>query len=183
MTGIHPFRALGLVILVAVFLTSPGGAQTRRLPPTSTPPVKFVPKFEALAETPLLMDGLNLANYRSLEKHLKKKPADAETWTFARGQALIIAETGNLLLLRPPRNKGRDTWMKLAMANRDAAGALARQLGAQDYEKSKAAFASLTASCNRCHTTFRAPVRIGPEREAAPGSRADARQPHGFPKE
>ena len=25
-----------------------------------------------------------------------------------------MAETGNLLLLRPPRNEGRDTWMRRA---------------------------------------------------------------------
>src|SRR5262245_51093607 len=74
----------------------------------------FTPKFEALAETRLLMEGLAHPNYRSLNKLLKQKPADVETWTFARGQALLVAETGNLLLLRPPRNNGRDTWMKLA---------------------------------------------------------------------
>ena len=65
-----------------------------------------MPKFEVIAETSLLMDGLNQSNYRSLEKLLKQKPADAETWTFIRGQALLIAETGNLLLLRPPRSGG-----------------------------------------------------------------------------
>ena len=52
------------------------------------------------------MDGLNLPNYRGLDKLLKQKPADADTWTFIRGQSLLIAETGNLLLLRPPRSGG-----------------------------------------------------------------------------
>ncbi len=82
-----------------------------------------MPRFEAVAETKLLMEGLAHPNYRALEKHLEGKgPPDGDTWTFARGQALLIAETGNLLLLRPPRNDGRDTWMRRAMDMRAVGG-------------------------------------------------------------
>ena len=137
------------------------------------PAPRFTPKFEALAETRLLMEGLAQPNYRALEEHLQRKPTDVDTWGFARGQALLVAETGNLLLLRPPRNQGRDTWMKQAMDMRQAAGTLARQLGGRDYEGSKAAMVNLTTACNRCHQTFRVPVRLAPfsdpaDRGAAP---------------
>jgi hypothetical protein len=141
-------------------------AAPERLP---QPALRFTPKFEALAETRLLMEGLAQPNYRALEEHLRRKPADVETWTFARGQALLVGETGNLLLLRPPRNQGRDTWMKQAMDMRQAAGVLARQLGNRDYEGSKAALAGLTTACNRCHQTFRVPVKVAPQ--PAPGAR------------
>src|SRR4051812_28081921 len=99
--------ALGAPLAALVWTAE---AAPQRLPAPDREPArapaapKFVPRFEAVAETRLLMEGLAHANYQGLERLLKEKPADADTWGFARGQALLIAETGNLLLLRPPRN-------------------------------------------------------------------------------
>jgi hypothetical protein len=167
-------RVVALALLPPGLLCTAEAAQPERLPrpqrlPQPQPASRFTPKFEALAETRLLMEGLAQPNYRSLEEHLQRKPDDLDTWAFARGQALLVAETGNLLLLRPPRNQGRDTWMKLAMDMRQSAGTLARQLGNKDYEGSKAAMANLTTACNRCHQTFRVPVKVAPQ--PAPGAR------------
>src|SRR5437660_10953444 len=100
--------------LAALLWAAEAAPQKPRLPdptrePAADPPParapaaqKFVPRFEAVAETRLLMEGLAHANYQGIERLLRQKPADDETWMFARGQALLIAETGNLLLLRPP---------------------------------------------------------------------------------
>jgi hypothetical protein len=134
-------------------------------PPTTQPPKpaeKFVPKFEVVAETRLLMEALNQANFRALEGMLKQKPDAVDAWTFARGQAILIAETGNLLLLRPPRNQGRDTWQMRATEMRDSATALAKVLARSDFEGSRAALVQLGNACNRCHQTFQVPVRIAP---------------------
>jgi cytochrome c556 len=120
------------------------------------------PRLEAVAETRLLMDGLAQANFRGLEKMLKDKPADADAWGYTRGQALLIAETGNLLLLRPPRNQGQEAWMDRSTALRDAAKSLAKACGNRDYEASRAAFGDVANACNRCHQTFRISVRIVP---------------------
>jgi hypothetical protein len=125
------------------------------------------PKMEAVAETRLLMEGLAEANFHGLERHLKGKPADAETWTFLRGQALLIAETGNLLLMRPPRNKGEEAWMARAADLREVATALARAAGRADYERCRGGLSVLASVCNRCHQTFRVPVRMEPFGEAA----------------
>jgi hypothetical protein len=172
-------KRFGLVALSGLLLAVQGAAQSSRRPerlpvrptPAPDPRPRVVPRFEALAETRLLMAGLANANYRGLEKLLKKEPADVDTWTFARGQALLVAETGNLLLLRPPRSTpARDAWMQRAMDLRAAAGKLARAAGTRDYEASRSALAGLADACNRCHTTFRVSVRVGPrdEEEAPP---------------
>jgi hypothetical protein len=168
-------RAAGLVVLAGLLLAVGATAQTRRLPPPRTPPrtptprpATITPKFEVWAETRLLMEGLNGANYRGIARLLKEKPPDNDTWIFVRGQALLIAETGNLLLLRPPRNAGRDAWYRHAMDLRAAAGNLARRAGARDFAGTKAALTGLTGACNRCHQTFRVPVRITPEPEEGP---------------
>jgi hypothetical protein len=161
----------GLVVVAGGIVATSLFAQTRRAPERLPPPPesrfmpenKFTPRFEALAETKLLMEGLALPNYRAVEKHLQGKgPQDVDTWMFARGQALLIAETGNLLLLRPPRNEGRDTWMRRAMDMRQSASDLARGLGNRDLVRSRSALTDLTNKCNNCHQTFRVPTRIGP---------------------
>ena len=159
-------RAGSLLALAFALLAAGGSAQTLRTQPQPQQKnEKFTPKFEALAETRLLMEGMAHPNYRSLHRLLKEKPADNETWVFARGQALLLAETGNLLLLRPPRNNGRDTWMKLAMAMRDEAGELARKAAARNHVGSKAALTNVTNACNKCHQTFRVNVRVGPDKD------------------
>ena len=162
----------GLVVLAIGLAATSLSAQIRRAPERLPPPesrsaeAKFTPKFEALAETKLLMEGLAHPNYRAVEKHLQGKgPDDVDTWMFARGQALLIAETGNLLLLRPPRNEGRDTWMRRAMDMRQSASTLARRLGNRDLARSRAALLELANKCNNCHQTFRVATRIEPNGE------------------
>jgi hypothetical protein len=131
-----------------------------------------VPKLEPVAETRLLMEGLAHANFRGLERLLRQKPAEAEAWTFARGQALLVAETANLLMLRPPRNQGEQVWLERATDLRSTAAQLARSLGNKDYERSRDGLTSLANSCNRCHEAFRTPVRITPFAAPPAGDRS-----------
>src|SRR5437764_14655 len=106
--------------------------------------------------------SLSEGYFKGMERLLKDKPADGETWTFVRGQALLVGEAGNLLMLRPPKNGGQDAWMDRAAELRESATALARAAAARDFDKSQRALVSLANVCNRCHQTFRAPVRIEP---------------------
>ena len=129
---------------------------------------KVVPKLEPIAETRLIMEGMAHSNFRGLERNLKKDPIDDQSWAFARGQALLIAESANLLMLRPPRNPGETAWMERSMDMRAQAQQLAGHLGKKDLERSKAGMQTLAASCNRCHTTFRVPVEIAPFQQVEP---------------
>jgi hypothetical protein len=123
---------------------------------------RFVPKLDPVAETKLVMEGLALPNFKGLERHLGQAPKDNQAWTYARGQALLIAETANLLLIRPPRNQGQDRWLERATELRTSAAQLAQSLALKDFEGSRTRLASLAASCNRCHQTFRVQVQIAP---------------------
>ena len=146
------WRPLLLAGLAGVVLVAPAEPQTQ---------VKPLPKPEAVAETRLLMEGLAQANYRGLERLLRQKPDGAEAWAFARGQALLVAETANLLMLRPPR-QGPTTWLDRAADLRTAATRLARSAAAGDLDRSRAGLTELAATCNRCHQAFRVPVRLTP---------------------
>jgi hypothetical protein len=148
---------------------APRPIPARPAPAASRP----ITRLEPIAETRLLMEGLAQPNFRSLERLLGEKPADLETWTFVRGQALLIAETGNLLLVRPPRQQGQAAWTEKATAMRTAATSLARAAGSQDFGRSRAGVVELANTCNRCHQTFRIPVHVTafaepPERKGEP---------------
>ncbi|MBI3824019.1 MAG: cytochrome c [Planctomycetes bacterium] len=123
---------------------------------------KVVPKLEPIAETRLLMEAIAHANFRGLERNLTKKEIDEQSWVFARGQALLIAETANLLMLRPPKNQGEAVWFERSMDLRKQAMLTAQEVAKKDVERSKASLRSLAASCNRCHQSFRVPIEIAP---------------------
>jgi hypothetical protein len=154
-----------LAIAAALLLSTPAVPQGVRVNPAAKP----VPRLEPVAETRLLMDGLNQANFSGLEKMLKEKPADGDGWTFARGQALLIAETGNLLMLRPPKNQGQDAWMERSRELREAATGLARAASARDFDRSRTALTEVANACTHCHQTFRVAVRVVPFAEANEG--------------
>ena len=124
---------------------------------------KVQPRLEPVAETKLLMEGMADPNTRALGKLLAAKPKDAEGWAFTRGQALLLGEMGNLLMMRPPKTKaGEEAWMAHAADLRESATALAKAAAAKDYLQARTSLAGVANSCNRCHQTFRVGVRVDP---------------------
>jgi len=128
---------------------------------------KVAPKLEPIAETKLVMQGLASANFKGLERILADPPKDDKAWVYARGQALLIAETGNLLMIRPPRNQGEATWFERSIELRTKATQLAKTIASKDFNASRAEFVGLANSCNRCHQAFRVPVQIEPFADGA----------------
>jgi hypothetical protein len=164
----------GVLVGAALLLAAP--AATPQLPrpiPGKAPAVaKGSPKLVAVAETRLLMDGLTLPNFKGAEGLLRKKPDDAEAWKFLRGQALIIAETGNLLMVRPPRNKQAQTaWFNSAANLRSAAKALGESAASRDFERSRTNLVNVANACNRCHQTFRVATEVEPFAEPGGGEK------------
>jgi hypothetical protein len=121
------------------------------------------PALEPVADTRLLMQGMANANFRGLERLLQQQPSNAQAWAFARGQALLIAETGNLLMLRPPKQKeAQIEWFQKAGQLRETATSLARAAARQDYVTSRRLLVSTANVCNSCHATFQVQVEITP---------------------
>jgi hypothetical protein len=145
-----------------------GSALAQSQGPGPAPSTKITPKMEPIAETKLLMNGLAHANFRGLERLLAQEPTEQQGWVFARGQALLIAETANLLMLRPPKNQGQPAWFERSAELRKQAASLATTLAQKDYAGSRAGLRQLSATCNRCHQTFRVDAEIVPFAQAAP---------------
>jgi hypothetical protein len=120
------------------------------------------PSLEPVAETKLIMQGVAQSNFRGLERLLKTEPPDVQTWTFARGQALLIAESANLMMLRPPKGEGQAIWFQQAMKLRGDATDLARATVAKDFVNSRKGLVQVANTCNSCHRAFQVKVEIVP---------------------
>lgn len=145
--------ALGMIVVlvgVPVGLAQQPAAVKKNVPPRLVP----------VAETKLLMEGLAHPNFQGIERILTKDAPTMEAWTLARGQAILIAESANLMMLRPPRNAGQDAWMQHAAKMRDSATELARRVGKREHADSRSGLSALAEQCNRCHQSFRVDTKI-----------------------
>jgi cytochrome c556 len=66
---------------------------------------------------------------------------------------LILAESGNLLLMRPSDDDQAD-WEKYSVEVRKLGGELYRAAKAKDYEQSRTHYEAMLKSCNACHDQF-----------------------------
>ncbi len=152
-------RIRGLGFAMVVLLSGWGLSQVQSQPLKP----KLSTRLEPVAETKLLMEGIADPNARGLARLLADKPREAEAWVFVRGQSLLLAELGNLLLLRPPKTRAaEDAWMAHAAELRGYATTLARAAAAKDYLAARSALADVANTCNRCHQTFRVAIRVDP---------------------
>lgn len=91
--------------------------------------------------------------YKRLKSALAQAPADNAAWKGIKSDALILAEGGNLILLRGPDEK-REAWRKHSIEVRSAGAELYRAGKAKDYPAAKAKWATLLMHCNACHDDF-----------------------------
>jgi len=80
-------------------------------------------------------------------------PKDDKSWAEVRGQAIALAESGNLLMLGS-RAKDRAAWMKFSRAQVDAAEAAAKAAAAKNGDQLSAASDALYETCAACHKVY-----------------------------
>lgn len=80
-------------------------------------------------------------------------PETAEEWATVRNNAMIVAESGNLLMM-DPRARDRDQWMVLSRAMVEAGKQAVAAANAQDTAAVFNAGAALYESCSRCHAVY-----------------------------
>ena len=80
-------------------------------------------------------------------------PKDDGSWEAVRGQAVALAEAGNLLILGS-RVRDRAAWMKMSRAQVDAAEAAAKAASAKNAEQLSMAADALYETCAACHKDY-----------------------------
>lgn len=80
-------------------------------------------------------------------------PETAEEWATVSNNAMIVAESGNLLMM-DPRARDRDQWMVLSRAMVEAGKQAVAAANAHDTAAVFNAGAALYESCSRCHAVY-----------------------------
>ncbi len=129
------------------------------------------PPFREIADTKQLMTSViepaaevywdSVGIIMDIKEGMREiKPRTEEEWTAVRDAALVVAESGNLLLL-PGRIRGDGPWVKLVTEFTETARAA---LAAAQSKDAAAVFdtgGELYLACSRCHEAF-APHSLRP---------------------
>lgn len=81
-------------------------------------------------------------------------PTDAKGWMAARNQAVLLAESGNLLMVGA-RVRDNINWMTMSRALVDAAVLAVTAAEKNDAKALEAATDSITVACMECHRPYR----------------------------
>jgi hypothetical protein len=150
-----PIR-IGVGVLCLVFTGGWGisGRTTQPLTPqeADSPPTK---NAAVATDTSMhdFMEGVFQGPYRRLKAAIATEPKDNAGWKLIRSESLILAEGGNLLLLRKPE-KDADKWTEYSIASRDFGAELFKAAKKKDYSAAKKAYEKMLTSCNACHKQF-----------------------------
>ena len=83
-----------------------------------------------------------------------RTPKTEAEWTVLEGQALMVAESANLLML-PGRARDQKQWMADAKLMLDAGAAAVKAAKAKNVEAIAALSDQLMESCTSCHKNYR----------------------------
>jgi hypothetical protein len=86
-------------------------------------------------------------------KAASEAPSTAAAWTELHGQALALAEEGNLLMIgnRPP---DRGEWMRMSRAMIDAAASAVKAIDAKNADALSMAGDQIYETCESCHAKY-----------------------------
>jgi hypothetical protein len=107
----------------------------------------------AVATTADIMTALVAPSSTVVFRAASEPPRDANDWIALRAQALMLAESGNLLLIGT-RVRDEDEWTRQAAALRDAAAAAAKAAAAKDATALSEAGERVYETCEQCHQQY-----------------------------
>ena len=91
--------------------------------------------------------------FHRLKEQMAKPPQDKAAWGEVKSCSLILAEAGNLLLMRLPKENAQ-AWKSLSCEQRESGGQLYLAARKRDFEAARKHYAVMVTKCNACHTKF-----------------------------
>ena len=83
----------------------------------------------------------------------ERRPRTKEEWDNVRNHAMMLAESGNLLMM-PPRAKDGGEWMKKAQELVDTATVALRAAEAKDVDRLLNVGGEIDEACENCHKKY-----------------------------
>jgi hypothetical protein len=148
-----------LIPLCAMMLAACGPSQTSQAPAAATNATPFHP----VASVKDLMNWIIDPNADALwgsvgtviseDGHEEFHPISDEQWAALRNSAAIVAESGNLLMMKG-RAIEEDEWMKASRGLIDAAMLVVQATEAKDKDALFDAGGTLYEACTACHSKY-----------------------------
>ena len=89
----------------------------------------------------------------SKEGVLERRPKNQEEWDAVRNAAIMLTESGNLLMM-PPRAKDGDVWMKRSQAMIDTGLAAWKAAEAKNVDQLFTVGGDVYEACSQCHREY-----------------------------
>src|SRR5712691_3618986 len=120
----------------------------------ASPAIAQAPPFQPVATISQIMVAITLPYSDALLYIQRNPPKDDRDWEALQMQALMLAESGNLLMIQG-RAKNQGQWMKDARLLVEAGAAAVKATRAKDLQAVLALNDQIVSSCITCHTQFR----------------------------
>ncbi len=112
------------------------------------------PSFQPVGSMSQLMINIIYPTSDAIFYVDRTPPKTEVEWIALQNQALMLAESGNLLMM-PGRARDQDNWIKDAKLMVDAGSAAFKAARAKDMDGVRAVNDQLYASCVTCHEQYR----------------------------
>lgn len=156
-------RFIGVLVLVVVgfaVLKMDAGATAQATSLIAIPTAISVDEKPAEDSPMIIEDSMHefmeyvfQPTYKRLKVTMAVKPESNAGWKAMKSDALILAESCNLLFPRTPDEDGAD-WKKHSVASRTTGAELYQAARAKDFDKATGAYRLMIKSCNACHRQF-----------------------------
>ena len=110
--------------------------------------------FKPVADTKQLMYAMVIPASDFMFNLPFEVPSDDEGWDLVENNAILLAESGNLLLMRAD---GRQPWVEASRALIDAGEATLMAARARDVDRISELAEDILAPCSGCHDLYLVP--------------------------
>ena len=112
------------------------------------------PTFQPVGTTLQLMKAIVIPSSDVIFKISSEAPKDDKEWAVVQNNALMLAESGNLLMMAG-RSKDNGEWMKDSRALVDAGTAAFKAANAKNVNKLGDISDDILTACETCHTKYK----------------------------
>jgi hypothetical protein len=154
-------RRFALILLASAALGGTLGAQTQ----TQAAPPAATPAMQPIASVKQVMQSILTPQSNIMFRVEVEAPKDDDAWVAVQNATLILAETGNLLMM-DGRAVKRDDWMRFAKGLRDTSVIAYKAAMAKDPDAVVAAGQLVVDTCATCHDQYLESRRLRNEQRA-----------------
>ncbi len=149
---ISSFLVMGGAVALYVLLTGASGVAEQADGANKAQPKKVDVKAVE-PDMHEFMEYMFEPGFKRLKPLMANEPTDRLGWKGIKGESLVLAEAGNLLLARVPEKDG-EKWAELSAAVREQGGALYQAAKKRDFPTARRHYEAMVVKCNACHTHF-----------------------------